>query len=125
MKIWTFGPENEGANIVVDMVKGAQYLNEIRDSVCSAFQNASKNGILADENMRGCRFNIVDVKVHADAVHRSGAQILPAARRLFQGLQLAARPTLLEAIFLCEITAPAQVLGGVYNTLSQRRARII
>jgi elongation factor 2 len=75
MKIWTFGPENEGANIVVDMVKGAQYLNEIRDSVCSAFQNASKNGILADENMRGCRFNIVDVKVHADAVHRSGAHV--------------------------------------------------
>lgn len=107
------------------MVKGAQYLNEIRDSVCSAFQNASKNGILAEENMRGCRFNIVDAKVHADAVHRNGAQIVPTARRLFQGLQLAARPTLLEAIFLCEITAPSQVLGGVYNTLSQRRASII
>ena len=27
MKIWCFGPENSGANVLVDMVKGAQYLN--------------------------------------------------------------------------------------------------
>lgn len=48
LKIWCFGPENVGANVIVDAVKGAQYLNEIKDSVCSAFQNASKQGILAE-----------------------------------------------------------------------------
>jgi elongation factor 2 len=94
LKIWCFGPENVGTNILVDTVKGAQYLNEIKDSVCSAFQNASKQGVLADENLRGCRFNLIDVRVHPDAVHRSGAQIMPASRRLFQGLQIASRPTL-------------------------------
>lgn len=114
-----------GTNILVDGVKGAQYLNEIKDSVCSAFQNASKQGVLADENLRGCRFNLLDVKIHADAVHRNGAQIMPAARRLFQGLQIAATPTLLEPVFMCEITAPSGVLGGVYHTLSQRRADIV
>jgi elongation factor 2 len=41
LKIWCFGPENNGTNLLVDCVKGAQYVNEIRDSVCSAFQNAS------------------------------------------------------------------------------------
>ena len=125
LKIWCFGPENVGTNILVDGVKGAQYLNEIKDSVCSAFQNASKLGVLADENLRGCRFNLFDVKIHADAVHRNGAQIMPAARRLFQGLQIAAIPTLLEPVFMCEITAPSGVLGGVYHTLSQRRADIV
>lgn len=95
LKIWCFGPENAGTNLLVDAVKGAQYLNEIKDSVCSAFQNASKLGVLAEENLRGCRFNLIDVKIHADAVHRNGAQIMPAARRLFQGLQIAATPTLL------------------------------
>ena len=110
---------------MVDMVKGAQYVNEIRDSVCTAFQHASKGGVLAEENMRGCRFNIVDAKIHADAVHRNGAQIMPASRRLFQGLELAAEPTLLEPIFMCEITAPNQALSGVYYTLSQKRGEII
>lgn len=111
--------------MLVDSVKGAQYLNEIRDSVCSAFQNASKLGVLAEENLRGCRFNLIDVKIHADAVHRNGAQIMPASRKLFQGLQIASTPTLLEPIFLCEITSPSNVLGGVYHTLNQRRGDIL
>ena len=41
-KIWCFGPEGTGANIVVDCTKGVQYLNEIKDSVVAGFQWASK-----------------------------------------------------------------------------------
>merc|ERR1739848_57306 len=57
-KIWCFGPEGTGPNIVIDATKGVQYLNEIKDSVVAGFQWASKEGVLCDENMRGCRFNI-------------------------------------------------------------------
>lgn len=28
-KIWTFGPDTHGANMLVDTTKGVQYLNEI------------------------------------------------------------------------------------------------
>lgn len=100
-------------------------MSEIKDSVCSAFQDASKRGILADETLRGARFNLVDGKLHQDSVHRNGAQIVPCSRKLFQALELASMPTLLEPIFVCEISAPFAVLGGVYNTLSQRRASIL
>merc|ERR1712232_130130 len=31
--------------------------------------------------MRGVRFNILDVTLHADAIHRGGAQIIPTAKR--------------------------------------------
>ncbi len=34
--------------MIVDQIKGVQYVNEIKDSVCSAFQWASKQGILAE-----------------------------------------------------------------------------
>lgn len=95
LKIWSFGPENKGPNILVDQVKQAQYMNEVRDSVCTAFQSATRYGVLAEENLRGARFNIVDSVLHADSVHRNGAQIDPCARRLFRGLQLASNPTLL------------------------------
>lgn len=125
MKIWCFGPENSGANILVDQVKQAQYMNEVKDSVCTAFQSATKQGVLAEENLRGVRFNIVDSVLHPDSVHRNGAQIDPCTRRLFRGLQLASSPTLLEPIFMVEITAPANVLGGVYQTINQRRGQII
>jgi len=49
----------------------------------SAFQGATKNGVMTEENMRGLRCNITDSDLHADAIHRGGGQILPAARRLF------------------------------------------
>lgn len=29
-KIWTFGPDNTGPNVVVDVTKGVQYMNEIK-----------------------------------------------------------------------------------------------
>jgi elongation factor 2 len=63
-KIWCFGSEITGPNMVVDMRKGVQYLNEIKDSVVGAFQWASKEGALAEENMHDIAF--------ADAIHRGG-----------------------------------------------------
>lgn len=43
---------------VTDITKGVQYLNEIKDSVVAAFQWASKEGVLAEENMRGIVFEV-------------------------------------------------------------------
>jgi elongation factor 2 len=60
-KIWCFGPETTSPNMVVDMYKGVQYLNEIKDSVVAAFQWATKEGALAEGNMRGIAFEVCDV----------------------------------------------------------------
>ncbi|KAF9620659.1 hypothetical protein IFM89_013959, partial [Coptis chinensis] len=93
-KIWCFGPETTGPNMVVDMCKGVQYLNEIKDSVVAGFQWASKEGALAEENMRGICFEVCDVVLHADAIHRGGGQ------------------------------APEQALGGIYGVLNQKRGHV-
>lgn len=69
-KIWCFGPEGTGPNLMVDCSKGVQYLNEIKDSVVAGFQWAAKEGVMAEENLRGVRFNIYDVTLHTDAIHR-------------------------------------------------------
>merc|ERR1712121_575248 len=37
-KIWTFGPDGTGPNMVIDCTKGVQYLKEIKDSVVAGFQ---------------------------------------------------------------------------------------
>jgi len=124
-KIWCFGPDTAGPNVVVDITKGVQYLNEIQDSIVAAFQWATKEGVLADENMRGIRFNLEDVVLHADAVHRGGGQIIPTARRCFYAAQMTAAPRLLEPVFLVDIQCPETALGGIYSTLNQRRGQVI
>jgi len=117
-KIWSFGPENTGANLLVDTTKAVQFMNEIRDSCENAFQWATKEGAMCQENMRGIRFNIVDATLHTDAIHRGGGQIIQTARRCFYASELSAVPSLQEPIFSCEITAPMDVMGGVYNCLN-------
>jgi len=123
-KIWCFGPEGTGPNMVIDASKGVQYLNEIKDSVVAGFQWASKEGVLCDENMRGVRFNIHDVTLHADAIHRGGGQIIPTARRCFYACILTAQPRLLEPVYLVEIQCPHDSTGGIYSCLNRRRGHI-
>merc|ERR1719436_2334540 len=56
-KLWCYGPETDGANVVIDKTVAVQYVNEIKEHVNSAFQWASKEGPICEENMRGVRFN--------------------------------------------------------------------
>jgi len=124
-KIWSFGPNTDGPNAVVDVTKGVQYLSEIKDSVVAAHQWVTKEGVLTGENMRGIRFNIHDVVLHTDAIHRGGGQIIPTARRVFYAAQLTAETRLMEPIFMVEIQCPQTVVGGIYAVMNKRRGQII
>jgi elongation factor 2 len=120
-KVWCFGPENTGPNLVVDQSKAVQYLTEIKDSMESAFQWVSKEGVVAEETMRGIRFNILDVELHADAVHRGGGQIIPTARRVYYAAEMTAQPRFQEPIYLVDISTPNDVMSGIYQCFNQRR----
>lgn len=124
-RIWCFGPESTGPNLVVDTTKGVQYLNDIKDSVSSAFQWATKTSILCEETMRGVRFNLEDATLHTDAIHRGGSQIIGTARRCFYACVLTAQPRLLEPIYQVEVSCPEGVVGGVYSTLTRKRGVIM
>jgi len=123
-KIWCFGPEVKGPNVVMDVSKGVQYLNEIQDSVVAGFQWATKEGVLCDENMRGCRFDIHDVTLHADAIHRGGGQVIPTARRVLYACQLTSQPRLVEPVYLVEIQCPEAAVGGIYGVLNRKRGHV-
>jgi elongation factor 2 len=124
-KIWCFGPETTGPNTLVDVSKGVQYLNEIKDSFVAAFQWATKEGVLCEENMRSIKYNIHDVTLHTDAIHRGGGQIIPTARRVIYACQLTAGPRLMEPVYLVEIQCPESAMGGIYATLNRRRGHVI
>merc|ERR1719428_796395 len=124
-KIWCFGPDTNGPNLLMDVTKGVQYLNEIKDSVVAGFQWATKEGCLADENMRNIRFNIHDVTMHADAIHRGGGQIIPTTRRVMYACVLTGQPALMEPVYKVEIQVPEQAMGGIYGVLTRRRGHIV
>lgn len=124
-KIWTFGcPPDAEANCVVDTTKGVQFLNEIKDHVVGAFMQVTTGGVLCDEVMRGIRYNITDVKLHADAIHRGAGQIMPCAKKVFYACQIASSPKLLEPMYLVDITVPQSAHSGVFNTLNTKRGEI-
>jgi len=123
-KIWCFGPDTLGPNLMIDCSKGVQYLNEIKDSVVAGFQWATKEGVMCDENLRSVRFNIYDVTLHADAIHRGGGQIIPTARRVLYASMLTAEPRIMEPVYLVEIQCPENAVGGIYGVLNRRRGHV-
>uniref|UniRef100_A0A672REJ2 Elongation factor 2-like n=1 Tax=Sinocyclocheilus grahami TaxID=75366 RepID=A0A672REJ2_SINGR len=123
-KIWCFGPDGTGPNLLMDVTKGVQYLNEIKDSVVAGFQWATKEGVLCEENLRAVRFDVHDVTLHTDAIHRGGGQIIPTARRVLYACQITAEPRLMEPVYLVEIQCPEQVVGGIYGVLNRKRGHV-
>ena len=123
-KIWAFGPEGTGPNLMVDTTKGVNYLLEIKESVVGGFAWATQSGPLCEEQMRGTRFNLMDVVLHADAIHRGMGQIMPTARRVCFSSMLAGGPGLLEPVYLCNISVPQDAMGNVYGVLTRRRGHV-
>jgi elongation factor 2 len=123
-KIWCFGPETTGPNVLIDQTKGVAYMAEIKDSCVAAFQWASREGVLCEENMRGIKFGIQDVTLHADNIHRGGGQIIPTCRRVLYACELTAQPSLMEPVFLVEIQTTEGAMGGIYGVLNKRRGHV-
>jgi elongation factor 2 len=130
VKIWGFGPAPEeagaayGANVLVDQTKGVQYLNEIKESVNSGLLWATKEGPICEEQMRGVRFNIYDVKLHADSIHRGMGQIQPTARRVFYASLMTGGCKLVEPVFISFIECTADATPGIMQALGSCRGEL-
>lgn len=123
-KIWCFGDDGIGPNIMTERTVGVAYLTEIKDSVVGGFKWACNEGPMTEERVRGIKMIINDVTLHADAIHRGMGQISPTSRRVtYAGIYLA-NPALLEPIFLVNITCPNAIVGSIYNVMSMRRGNV-
>merc|ERR1712179_736069 len=88
----------------------------------AAFQWASKENVLCEENLRAIRFNLYDVALHTDAIHRGGSQIILTARRvLYYAVMIALEPRLIAHVYQVEIHCPENAVGGIYGVLNRRR----
>jgi elongation factor 2 len=124
-KIWCFGPDNSGPNMIVDCTKNVQDLNEVKASVVAGFQWMSKEGVLIEENMRGARFNIVDYTTSACAIRRGGGQIIPMTRRCLYACQLLSEPRLVQPVYLMSVICPEYVVGVLYDAILKGNGSVI
>jgi elongation factor 2 len=84
-----------------------------------------------------------DSKLHTDAIHRGGGQIIPTCRRVCYAACLLATPGLQEPVYLgnlaavnsgcfghteifiiVEIQCPENAIGGIYSCLNKRRGQV-
>lgn len=123
-KIWAFGPDGTGPNILCDATIGVQFLNEIKESVVAGFAWSSSSGPLCDEPLRNVVIKLLDVTLHTDSIHRGMGQIMPTARRVINACVLTGSPNLLEPVYLAEISVPKSDAGGIYGVLTKRRGHV-
>ncbi|KAI5152578.1 elongation factor 2, partial [Enteropsectra breve] len=122
--IMFFAPEVEPTNIMVDETKGIQYLMEVKDHIYEGFKLGTKEGPLVGENIKGGRFNLVDLVLHADAIHRGANQMVRPVEDLVRGLLLEAGPVLYEPIFSCNIQVPSEYATACENVLKAKRGYV-
>jgi len=115
----------DGTNVLVDVTKGAQYLQEAKDMIIAGYRWGLKEGPLAYEPIRGVKVKINDVSLHEDPVHRGPAQIMPMSRRAMFAAFLSADPCLLEPIQKITIKVPPELLGSATSIITQKRGKII
>jgi elongation factor 2 len=115
----------EGNNLLVNRIKGRQYVDEIMDHVKSGFREAVFTSVLAKEPAYGLKVNLEDVTVHEDPVHRGPAQILPMTWRPIWCAFLLSDPKLLEPLISFECKVPNEFVSNVIAIVQKRRGKIL
>jgi elongation factor 2 len=112
-------------NIIIDMTKGVQYLNEAKELILQAFEEAMEAGPLAQEKVTKVKVVLTDATLHEDAVHRGPAQVIPAAKRAMLAAMLLGDAVLLEPKQKLFISVPQEYMGNVSNDVQGRRGQIL
>jgi len=115
----------EGTSILVNKIKGKQYVEEVLDHIKSGFREAVYTSVLAKEPAYGLKVNLEDISVHEDPVHRGPAQILPMTWRPIWCCFLLSDPKLLEPIISFECKVPNEFVSSVIAIVQKRRGKLL
>jgi elongation factor 2 len=111
----------EGMNVMLDVTKGIQYLDETMELLMDSFKEVIARGPLANERVFGIKASLYDAKLHEDSIHRGPAQVIPAGRNSIYGAMCQAKRILLEPVQKVYINVPIEIMGSVTNEIQQRR----
>ncbi len=111
-------------NIMVDMTRGVQHLDEVMELMLDSFESVMDNGPLANEPMQGVKVKLMDATLHEDAIHRGPAQVYPAVKRPIYACLINSKPGILEPAQNVYVDVPQDFMSGVIAELQRRRGVI-
>ena len=127
--IWAFGPEEMGPNILQDDTLPSEVdrkmLRTVQESIKQGFSWATREGPLCEEPIRNTKFRLTNVELAPEAIFRGGGQIIPTARRAVYSSFLMASPRLMEPVYTCAMTGPADSVASLYTVLLKRRGHVL
>ncbi len=112
-------------NVFIDASKGVQYLQDIKELIVDAFQEAMEQGPLAKEKVVGVKALLTDATIHVDPAHRGPAQVMPAIKRPIYAGMLQAKCVLFEPKQKLFVSAPQEYLSSIINSIQGRRGQVI
>ena len=112
-------------NVMINGTKGVQFIDESSDSILTGFEDVMKEGPLAREQMRNCKFTFTHFVPHEDTAHRGLSQLGPASRRACLGSTILAKPVVLEPILGIEVRVPQDLVGNVASVISGKRGKVL
>lgn len=125
---WAFGPEIQGANVLLDDTLpdevDKRLLGEVKNSIVQGFRWACREGPLCEEPVRNVKFKVLDATLASAPVHRGGGQIIPTARRVVYSAFLLAAPRLMEPYYQLEVQVPPDMVTTCTTILERRRGFI-
>ena len=127
--IWAFGPEEMGPNIMQDdtlpSTVDKKLLKTVQESIKQGFSWGTREGPLCEEPIRNTKFRLTNVALAPEAIYRGGGQIIPTARRAVYSSFLMASPRLMEPVYTCAMTGPADSVASLYTVLLKRRGHVL
>lgn len=111
-------------NIFFDLTHGIVQMEEIIELLKQGFVMATDRGPLIGDKVMGVEVQIVDAKLHEDAIHRGPAQVYPAVKQGIYGAIMNAKPCIYEPIMKIRIDTKQEYIGEVTKLLNGSRGTI-
>ena len=112
-------------NMLVDMTRGIVQIGEVMELILDMFEDVMNSGPLARDPCIKIRVNLMDCKLHEDAIHRGPAQVYPAIREGIRGAMMHAKPSLFEPLQVMQIEGPAENMGDISKLIANKRGQLI
>ncbi|MCG2718250.1 MAG: elongation factor EF-2, partial [Nanoarchaeota archaeon] len=112
-------------NVLFDQTRGEVHIGEIIEMVMDAFEQVMDGGPLAREPCMRIKVNLVDTKLHEDAIHRGPAQVYPAVRESIRGAMSQAGTIIFEPLQLLQIEGPDEYMGEISKLVSNKRGQLL
>jgi len=112
-------------NILTDQTRGIVHIGEVQELINDAFEQVMKEGPIAKEPCTNMMIEIMDCKLHEDAIHRGPAQVYPAVREGIKQAMNAAELTMYEPYQVLQIDATSDYMGAITRLVQNKRGQLL